>query len=171
MTPVAGMDGATKNFGLACPDGALLTLNARAKSEDPFRRLGQLEGILVRTLDLHPPRPVLVVIEGYLPHTPGVIATIRAGEVGGMARCVVYRLGAHLVVCPPGTLKRFATGNGAADKPAMVARAVAARRQDRRSQPGRRLPSPPPRADGCRRHLTDHRPRGRGRGRVDVARF
>ena len=52
------------------------------------------------------------------------MATIRAGEVGGMARCVVYRLGAHLVVCPPWTLKRFATGNGAADKPAMVARAV-----------------------------------------------
>ena len=124
MTPVAGMDGATKNFGLACPDGALLTLNARAKAEDPFRRLGQLEALLVRSLAVHPPRPVLVVIEGYLPHTPGTIATIRAGEVGGMARCVVYRLGAHLVICPPSRLKRFATGNGSADKPAMVARAV-----------------------------------------------
>lgn len=36
---VAGVDGATRNLGLAHADGTLITLNARAGAKDPIRRL------------------------------------------------------------------------------------------------------------------------------------
>jgi crossover junction endodeoxyribonuclease RuvC len=123
VTAIAGIDGATKDFGLACPDGVLLTLNARAGSDQPIRRLAQLEDALYMALVHHPPRATLFVVEGYLLHGPGALALARLGEVGGMVRTMAFRLGAHVVEVGPTQLKRFATGNGAARKPAMVARA------------------------------------------------
>lgn len=123
MTFVAGIDGATKDFGLACPDGTLLTLNARAKADQPIRRLAQLETELWQALVHHPPRPAVFIIEGYLLFGPGALALARLGEVGGMVRTMAFRLGAHVVEVGPSQLKRFATGNGSAKKPAMVARA------------------------------------------------
>lgn len=117
---IAGVDGATRNLGLARTDGTLITLNARAGAKDPVRRLAELERALWRALELHPPRPVLVVVEGYGLGTPGRLALVRLGEVGGMVRTTAFRLGAHVVEVPPSSLKRFATGRGNADKDAMV---------------------------------------------------
>lgn len=124
MIAVAGVDGATKNLGLARPNGTLVTLNARAGAKDPVRRLAELERLLWRALELHPPRADLVVVEGYGLGTPGRLALVRLGEVGGMIRTTAFRLAAEVVEVPPSSLKRFATGNGAAKKPAMIARAL-----------------------------------------------
>jgi Holliday junction resolvasome RuvABC endonuclease subunit len=121
---VAGVDGATKNLGLARPDGSLVTLNARAGAKDPIRRLAELERGLWRALELHPPKPDLVVVEGYGLGTPGRLALVRLGEVGGMVRTTAFRMAAEVVEVSPSSLKRFATGNGAARKEAMVARAL-----------------------------------------------
>jgi len=121
---VAGIDGATKNLGLARPDGTLVTLNARAGAEDPIRRLSELDRALERALRHHPPTPDLVVVEGYALGAPGRLALVRLGEIGGLIRTAAHRLGAEVVEIAPNALKRYATGNGNAKKDQMVARAV-----------------------------------------------
>lgn len=123
MIAVAGVDPATHNLGLALPDGSTVTINARAKASDPVRRLAQLERELAGRLATCPPH--LVVVEGYALGTPGRLALVRLGEVGGMVRTVAFRLGAEVVEVAPTALKRFATGHGTADKPAMIAAAIA----------------------------------------------
>lgn len=124
MIAVAGIDGATKNLGLARPDGTLVTLNARAGSEDPVRRLVELDRALDRALRRHPPLPDLVVVEGYALGAPGRLALVRLGEIGGLIRTAAHRLAAEVVEISPNALKRYATGNGNAKKEQMVARAL-----------------------------------------------
>ncbi len=124
MIPVVGVDGATKNLGLARADGSLVTLNARAGSKEPIRRLHELEVALGRELRHYPPIPRLLVVEGYALGAPGRMALVRLGEVGGMVRTTAFRLAADVVEVSPSALKRYATGNGAAKKEAMLARAL-----------------------------------------------
>ncbi len=47
------------------------------------------------------------------------------GEVGGVLKLLAYELGVPLVVVPPASLKKFATGNSMASKEAMVEAAEA----------------------------------------------
>ena len=125
MSPeIVGIDPATKNLGLALGSGKVLTLNARADSKDPVRRLAELERNLETLLRRHPPAPDVIVIEGYALGSPGRLGLVRLGEVGGMARLLGFRLGAGIVEVAPSALKRFATGNGSAPKAAMLERAA-----------------------------------------------
>lgn len=121
---VAGVDPATRNLAVAHPDGRLVTLNARAGSKDAVRRLFELERAFVSSISHHPPLPDVFVIEGYGLGSPGRLALVRLGEVGGMVRGHAFRLAAHVVEVAPSALKRFATGNGTATKGAMIERAV-----------------------------------------------
>jgi crossover junction endodeoxyribonuclease RuvC len=122
---VAGIDPATKNLAIALPDGTLVTLNARAKADAPVRRLHELEQAVTKAFRLHPPIPDIVIVEGYGLGSPGRLALVRLGEVGGMVRTACFRMAAEVVEVAPGQLKRFATGNGAAKKDPMVAAARA----------------------------------------------
>lgn len=124
MIGVVGVDGGVKNLGVARVDGSLVTLHAKTGPKEPVRRLYELERLFWRSLELHPPRPDLVVVEGYGLGSPGRLSLVRLGEVGGMIRTTAFRMAAEVVEVPPSQVKRFATGNGAAKKPAMVARAV-----------------------------------------------
>lgn len=123
MIAVAGIDPGVKLLGLATPDGRVHGLKSRFGSKDPIRRLAELDRVVRRTLKTCPPWPDLVVVEGYVP-ARGFYAAVRAGEIGGAVRVAAFELGAVVVEVKPSALKRFATGHGNADKPAMIARAL-----------------------------------------------
>lgn len=124
MMYVAGVDPATKNLAVSTSLGACVTLNARAGAKDPVRRLHELEREFLGAFRHHPPMPDVFVVEGYALSAPGRLALVRLGEVGGMVRTNVFRLGAEIVEVQPSALKRAATGNGQASKAAMIARAL-----------------------------------------------
>jgi Holliday junction resolvasome RuvABC endonuclease subunit len=122
---VIGLDLSTARIGFAAADGELVSIVARAKADDPYRRLHELARSVELELARRPPRPDLAVIEDYSLGGPGRISMIRLGEIGGVVRTRLFELDIPMVLVRPSTLKRFATGRGDADKPAMVAAAVA----------------------------------------------
>lgn len=124
---VAALDVSTTRIGFAAPDGTLVSIVSKFDAKAPVRRLDDLWRQMGRTLQLHPPRPDVVAIEGYsLGKGPaGALSKIRLGEVGGLARVMLLHLDIPFVEIPPTSLKRWATGNGHADKGAMIAAARA----------------------------------------------
>lgn len=126
---IAGVDASVSAFGLALPGGELLTIKARAGAKDPARRLHELARAFERALGLHPPRPELVLIEGYDLHPRGITSAHRLAELGGVVRLRLFELGVPYLEIPPASLKRFSTGNGNAPKEKMVdaARALGGR--------------------------------------------
>lgn len=122
---VAGLDVSTSRIGYADPSGGLHSITARAGAEDKARRLHELKRAVERAVVLYPPRPDLVVIEGYAPNGPNRWSLIRLGEIGGVIRAALFDLDIPFREVPPKSLKLFATGKGNADKVMMV-RAVEA---------------------------------------------
>jgi crossover junction endodeoxyribonuclease RuvC len=124
---VIGLDLSTARVGFAATDGELLSISGHAKADDPYRRLHELRREIARAIRDHPPRPTVAVVEDYAlggkPGTFGILSKIRLGEIGGIVRTDLFELDVPIALVRPSTLKRFATGNGNADKPAMVARA------------------------------------------------
>lgn len=123
---IAGLDPSTKRIGWAGPDAttAAVSIQARAGADAPARRLHELARALELEIVRYPPRPELVVLEGYSMGSPGRLSLIRLGEIGGVIRCRLFELGIPYVEVSPSSLKRFATGKGNAKKPEMIARAL-----------------------------------------------
>ena len=121
--PVVGIDPSLTGTGLAYGGESEKILTTKASTVR-----GQLQRMntIAHRVALHVPDGALVVMEG-----PALGRGAQAWHhvLGGLwwilAATVVNR-GATLVEVPPKTLKKFATGNGNADKAAMVA-AVRAR--------------------------------------------
>ena len=121
---VVGLDLSTRRIGFAAADGQLLSISGHADARDPYRRLHELTRELGRAFALRPPRPDLVVLEDYSLGSPGRIALIRLGEIGGVTRMRLFELDVAFHLVRPSSLKLFATGKGNADKAAMVERAI-----------------------------------------------
>lgn len=121
---IAGIDLSTKRIGYAGPDGTVRSISAHAGPDDPARRLHELARTLERSLRVFPPRPRLIVVEGYSLASPGRLSLVRLGELGGVVRLRLFELEIPYVEIPPSSLKRYATGNGSAKKDAMVAAAL-----------------------------------------------
>lgn len=122
---VFGLDLSTSRVGIADAAGEVLSLKATAKADDPYRRLHELGREIERVFRLRPPAPDLVVVEDYSLASPGPLASIRLGEIGGLVRTRLWELDYPMALVRPSTLKRFATGNGNATKEQMIARAIA----------------------------------------------
>lgn len=127
---VWGLDLSTSKIGCATGTGELVSFSARAGAKDPYRRLSELRREVVRNLRTYPPAPELVVVEDYALASPGRMSLVRLGEIGGVIRTELFELGYRIALVPPTSLKRFATGNGAAKKPQMIDAAIAAGARD-----------------------------------------
>jgi crossover junction endodeoxyribonuclease RuvC len=122
---IAGLDASTASTGLAMADGTLITVSPSAGADDPGRRLDQIDHAVIRAIRLAPPLPRLVLIEGPADHSPGIRSTIAIAKVRAVLEVSLFRLGVETMEIPPSRLKRYATGNGRADKEAMIAAALA----------------------------------------------
>lgn len=121
---VVGVDPSTARIGYASDD-VVRSLMSTAGAKDPARRLHELRREFVGILRRFPPLPDLVAVEGYsLGGAVGQLAKFRIGEVGGMIRLALFDLDVPFVEIPPKSVKRYATGNGNADKDRMVAAAL-----------------------------------------------
>lgn len=124
LTHIAGLDLSTKRIGYAAPNGTLVSLVPKAGPDEPGRRLAEIRDLIDRAIQLHPPRPELIAIEGYSLGSPNRSTLLTLGEVGGAVRCRLYELDIRFVLVPPSSVKRFATGKGNADKYMMQAAAI-----------------------------------------------
>jgi crossover junction endodeoxyribonuclease RuvC len=121
---VWGLDLSTKRIGIADGSGQCVSVRAHAGADDPYRRLHELTRELSAVFRRRPPRPDLVVLEDYSLNSPGRIALVRLGEIGGIVRTWLWENDVAFRLVPPTSIKKFATGNGNADKPLMISCAV-----------------------------------------------
>jgi hypothetical protein len=77
---IVGVDASVTALGLALPGGELLTIRARAGAADPARRLHELARAFEHALRRFPPRPELVLIEGYSHNPKGITSAFRLGK-------------------------------------------------------------------------------------------
>lgn len=116
---IAGLDPSATCIGYADPDGTLHSLRPDHGVKGG-RRLSQLAALVEGVIRHYPPRPDLVIIEGYSLGSPHRHTLFTLGEVGGVIRCRLFELDIPYTVVPPASLKRFATGAGNADKERML---------------------------------------------------
>lgn len=120
---VAGLDLSLARTGICYPDGTTSTTKVRPASMKGGPRLVQ---ILEQLDPLFLTYPDLVVIEDYSPGSIGIAGKLANAELHG---CVLHRCalnGVPVAKVRPSALKRWATGNGSADKLQMVAAALEA---------------------------------------------
>lgn len=114
MPPILGLDPSLRATGLALPDGDLVTIQTPscATLDDKVERVRHIVGHVGVAAKIG----ALIVIEG-----PAFgMNNAATHELAGLWWALVVRLseqGNQVAVVGPGTLKKFATGNGAAKKP------------------------------------------------------
>lgn len=121
---VIGVDPSQSYTGVALPDGRTTGWVPRpgaARTRGDHLALWQLRFATV----LRRHQPAAVVYEDVL-LSKFARAMIAAAELRSLALVAAEKVGVPIVLVHPSALKRFATGNGKADKEAMVAAAVAA---------------------------------------------
>ena len=120
---IAGVDPSVRCTGYCAPDQSTHRITPTAGPDQPGRRLDEIERMLAVTIKRHPPKPDLVVIEGYsIGSHRSTLLTL--GEAGGVMRAALFRLGCDVMEVPPASLKRFATGRGNATKQQMIQAAI-----------------------------------------------
>lgn len=118
---VLGLDLSLTATGVAWPNGAS-SIMAPPKKMTGVERLAWFRYVIGESLEN--PRPDLVVVEGYSFGTPN--NAHHAGELGGVVQLALYDANVAYVLIAPGSLKKFATGKGNANKDAMLVAAVRA---------------------------------------------
>ena len=128
MTAVLALDLSATKAGVALPDGSCMTLTApkvdiAKKGRDEIgRRLWWWDDQFTRLFWQH--QPAIVAVEDYAPRAPGMDGRHRTAEVRGIFVVKAMTWDAAIVDdIGPGTLKKWATGNGNAGKDAMIAEA------------------------------------------------
>lgn len=119
---ILGLDVSTKT-GMARPDGTTLRFTLRTPPADQPRRLHELTSRLNAEIRRWPPAPDLVVIEGASLGGPGVQSKLVLASFRAVVIERLFAWGLQTVEVKPSMLKRYATGNGSAKKPAMIAAA------------------------------------------------
>lgn len=114
MSAVAGLDLSLNATGVATPAGEALTIRPQTTG---MARLAVIETAVVQECT----GADLVIIEGYAQGSP--YRAHALGEVGGVVRLALWRAGIEWLAVPPTRLKKYASGNGKADKAVMLAAA------------------------------------------------
>jgi Holliday junction resolvasome RuvABC endonuclease subunit len=122
---VVGIDPSLNGTGLAVLQGGRLTYqHVRLNNRSDNRATGTARLLYVAAsidefLTLH--KADTVCMEGVAMHGVGRVADIA--ELHGAVRVVAALQGCSIVTVPPSALKKYATGNGRADKQDMIAAA------------------------------------------------
>lgn len=112
----------TKNGDLdSCISGVIVPKLGKIKFLGPAR-LAFIDEYAEKVLSDCDPESTLIAIEGYSYRSPGNRGA-QIGELGGVIRLLFFQLGFEFVVLAPKALKKFAAGNGNADKKMMIASA------------------------------------------------
>jgi Holliday junction resolvasome RuvABC endonuclease subunit len=111
---IMGLDLSLNATGVCLPDGRVMTIKCKAAWGD--NRLCVIRDTVRRFL----PKTDLVVIEDKV-HTSYAAATL--GMVQGVVRTELMDQGVPYAMVPVKTIKKYATGNGNADKADMLAAA------------------------------------------------
>jgi crossover junction endodeoxyribonuclease RuvC len=124
MTAAVGLDLSLTSTGVALASGQTRTIRTSIPANATATQRAQRLDNILRRLEpmLRHGQPVVAMLEGYAGFQQGNTAA-RLGELHGpvMVRCV--QLGMAVYEVAPSTLKKYATGDGRADKLAMVAAA------------------------------------------------
>lgn len=116
MTHVMGWDLSLDRTGIALPSGQLTTYHPTG---DGDARLPKIEAALKYYVRCSPPD--VVVIEQIPPSLRGgTITIVRLALVHAIARLVLAKWEIPYAYLPVGTLKKYATGSGVADKHQMI---------------------------------------------------
>lgn len=108
---VIGLDISSTRTGVARADGS--TESIKLTDADPYARLHQLHNALFAILKED--RPDAAIIEEPIV-VRGLATARRLHEFVGHARWLCFAFGVPVVELKPSTLKKWATGNGAATK-------------------------------------------------------
>lgn len=119
---VIGLD-ISGETGVALGDGTLTRLRLRTTAAEPGRRLHELADGFEHLIRRYPPLPELAVLEGPSLGGPGVTGKLTLAGFRSVILLRLFEVGVEAVLITPGALKRYATGNGSAKKPAMIAAA------------------------------------------------
>lgn len=116
---VIGLDLSLRHTGIADVDAATVTIDS-----DPRRGFDRLGFIVAAVFEVISAWELvdLVAIEGYSMGSTGAHAH-ELGELGGIIRWELRYADIAWVDVPPATLKKYATGNGRAGKPEVIANA------------------------------------------------
>jgi hypothetical protein len=112
---IMGLDLSVNGTGVYLPDGRVTRVPCKSGWGDA--RLQRIRNV-IRT---HAPSADVAVIEGmgrFMGNTGVIIAMVH-----GAVRTELMDQGVPYAIVTPATLKKYATGNGAADKPMMLAAA------------------------------------------------
>lgn len=129
---IGGLDPASGGaIGYASPRGRLYTIKpdklpAQPTPWDLGKRTNQIKNLLVRSMQMDPPLPTLMVIEGPVPafryqherkdgtmtETINAKAGARLDEIRGVLRETLFAMGIEFVEIAPTSLKKFGTGKG-----------------------------------------------------------
>ena len=110
MRPVIGIDPSLTATGVAWPDGATDVIKWPGSDTS---RLVYAYGRMAEIADTSP--GTLFVLEGLSYGSKGSAITGQA-ELGAVIRLAFAHYGADVLVVPPSTLKKYATGKGNANK-------------------------------------------------------
>jgi len=113
---VMGIDPSTKTGLALIADDHCATSVVSYPGSEGIHRLECLVSGVVQKLDAW--KPDLVVIEGYGYANKYTLSLMV--EIGVLIRMSLHTRGIPWYICPPSVLKKYATGNGAAKKPAVA---------------------------------------------------
>ncbi len=116
---IVGLDLSLTHTGLCSPSGATDRLNTPASTVSGHDRLDEILQAVADWTDVAD----LVAIEGYS-YSSRASQAHAAGELGGLVRHRLWRLGTPYLDVPPACVKKYATGKGNAGKDEVVTAAV-----------------------------------------------
>lgn len=113
---VLGVDLSITATGIANTDGFLETLKTKKRGPEFLDWISQEVGERSKSADI-------VVLEGYSYGSKGR-SIFQIGEMGGIVRWKLWKMGIPFVEIAPSTLKKYATGKGNSGKDLVIVESV-----------------------------------------------
>lgn len=116
---VLGVDLSWSSTGIAIWNGQNITFYdyiLTNSKEDPMARIHRVKKGIFNTIAKK--QPDLIVLEGYAFGRPQ--GATKSGEMAGVIKYFLWKKQIPFELCPPTTLKKFATGKGNASKEQMI---------------------------------------------------